>query len=318
MGFSEDILRQAVAKTVSHGKQAELEYENRKNCIYSDVKRLAEIDAEFAKTAGELAKIALSGNKARFEEIKEKTEKLTAEKNKLLRETGLDDGVHYNCPKCSDSGYVDGRLCKCVYETAKKIMTEQMSESMPIKTSRFDNFDLKFYPEEADKDGHSPRRIMGATFEICRKFVDNFPSGENLLFLGGCGLGKTHLSLAIAGSVIEKGYGVIYSSAQNLFSKLSREQFGRDEGGMLDSVLNCDLLIIDDLGTEFSTGLTTSLVYNIINTRLMQRLSTIISTNLSLTEIESLYSAKILSRIIGGYTMRMFIGNDIRQIKSTN
>ncbi len=319
MGFSESILREAVSRTVSHGKNAELEYEKRKKCVYDNVKRLSEIDSQFASLAGELAGIALSGNKVKFEEIKKKTEQLTAEKNKIFKESGLDKGVAYNCPKCSDTGYIDGKLCGCVYETAKKVMTEQMSETMPIKSSRFDNFDLTLYPEKADDKGHSPRKLMSATFDLCRKFADNFPSGENLLFLGGCGLGKTHLSLAVANRVIDKGYGVIYSSAQNLFSKLSREQFSRENGGeMLDNVLNCDLLIIDDLGTEFSTGLTVSLVYNIINTRLMQNLSTVISTNLSLPEIESIYSAKVLSRIIGGYTMRMFIGDDIRQIKAHN
>ena len=155
--------------------------------------------------------------------------------------------------------------------------------------------------------------------KFCKKYADEF-SGDShsLLFQGGPGLGKTHLSLSIAQAVIDKGYGVIYVSAPNILSRLESERFGNnaERKGETEQFLNeCDLLILDDLGTEFQTKYTSSAVYNIINTRLITNRPTIISTNLSGKEIQELYGARMMSRIIGMLDRVEFIGNDIRQIK---
>ena len=132
---------------------------------------------------------------------------------------------------------------------------------------------------------------------------------------GATGLGKTFLSLSIASAVIEKGYGVIYSSAQNLLNTLEKEKFSNSDANTLNAIFDCDLLIIDDLGTEFSTSFTVSTIYNIINTRINMCKPVIISTNLSLSELQEMYSERIVSRFIGEYTILKFAGNDIRQIK---
>ena len=160
---------------------------------------------------------------------------------------------------------------------------------------------------------------MAAALRCCKEFVSNFPSGGNLLLTGKSGLGKTHLSLAIVNSVLEKDFNVIYGSAQNLINEISRETFDRQGSTeKIDSLTSCDLLVLDDLGTEFSTPLSVSIVYNIINTRLLRGLSTIISTNLNLNEIGQFYNERITSRLVGSYRVCPCFGNDIRQIKSVN
>ena len=190
---------------------------------------------------------------------------------------------------------------------------------MPIKNSTFDSFKLDYYSDEKNEQGISPKKQMAAALETCKNFAENFPSGANLLLTGGCGLGKTHLSLAIANKVLNKKYHVIYGSAQNLINEVSRETFDRSGSTVkIDSLTSCDLLVLDDLGTEFSTALSVSVVYNIINTRLLKGLSTIISTNLNIKEISNTYNDRITSRIIGSYTICPVFGDDIRQITSVN
>ena len=159
---------------------------------------------------------------------------------------------------------------------------------------------------------------MAEILALCRQYADNFDErSENLFMTGNTGLGKTHLSLAIAGEVIRKGYDVIYNSAQNLFNELQKEYFGKPETrGQYESlVLECDLLIIDDLGVEFSTQFTRAELYNILNTRLNAHLPTIISTNLDYKEIEEQYTMRVSSRLIGEFLRLKFIGGDVRQEK---
>ena len=158
---------------------------------------------------------------------------------------------------------------------------------------------------------------MKTYFEYCLNYSEDFSNkSDNLIMMGETGLGKTHLSLAIAGAAAKKGYSVIYSSAQNLLSMLENEKFGRTAlSGAEQSVHDCDLLIIDDLGAEFSTNFTVSAVYNILNTRLMASKPTIISTNMSLYEIEERYTQRIASRILGNYIIMNFVGKDVRVIK---
>ena len=157
---------------------------------------------------------------------------------------------------------------------------------------------------------------MREIFEYCRCYADDFGKCSDSLFMhGATGLGKTHLSLAIANVVVEKGFEVIYGSAQNLLSSLEREKFGGGSGEMEKELLDCDLLIIDDLGSEFSTQFTVACIYNIINTRINLGKPVIISTNLTGEELEAKYTQRITSRIIGSYVSLLFIGKDIRQLK---
>lgn len=258
---------------------------------------------------------------------KQKIRNLTAQQNlaRIIEEKGYPKDyleVKYYCPLCEDTGFYDSKLCECHINLLKKLAYEEAGKKSPLKFCRFDDFRLDYYPDEIDSAyDASPRYIMSGIFDFCTEYAKTFDTSSPSVFMQGeTGLGKTHLSLAIAGEVISKGYNVLYNSAQNIFNELQRERFGKTEtnGAFEAMVLECDLLIIDDLGAEFSTQFTNAALYNIINTRINTGLPTIISSNLSLSEIENLYTKRISSRLIGEYTSLYFTGKDVRQIKREN
>ncbi|MBQ6570049.1 MAG: ATP-binding protein, partial [Clostridia bacterium] len=195
---------------------------------------------------------------------------------------------------------------------------EKLNEQSPLKLSSFDDIDINYYP--ADGAGAiSPRKRMESIIGFCKKYAEDFSlSSQSLLFMGATGLGKTHLSLAIADVVTKKGFGVVYGSAQGFLNQLEQEHFGKNNAQgdeYRTMLLDCDLLILDDLGSEFSTSFTVSSIYDIINTRILSGKPTIISTNLTLAEIEDRYSERILSRLCGCYKVFKFDGSDIRTMR---
>ena len=305
-------------------KKSLLEKKSKNNMLlaaaYASNKRLSEIDAALCECGAALALTAMSGDSAKLNELKNKSTFLSAEKKTLLKKCGIED-VLYDCPLCCDTGYVGGKICSCVKELAKQIAITELCEEMPLNDCRFDNFDLNYYSDKPDKDGIIPRQRMAGIYELCKSYADSFDLKRtgNLLFFGSTGLGKTHLTLAIVSTVINKGFMPIYGSAQNLFDIAERERFSNNYGGEgLQNMLTCDLLAIDDLGAEFSTSFSKSVLYNLIKTRLLSHKPTVINTNLSVKEIEERYSPRILSRLIGNYESRRFLGNDIRQLKIFN
>lgn len=304
------------AKAFEIKKQALKEKQQKREMMllaaYATEKRLSEIDNELASIGAKLALTALSGDVKSIEAIKAKSQALTVEKDALLKKCCVSD-ITYDCPLCCDTGYINGKVCDCVKKIANAIFIKELSAKMPIDECRFDNFDLKYYSEQ----GENPRRRMTSILKLCKEYVLNFDpaNSPNLLFLGGPGLGKTHLTLAIISGVIEKGYMAVYGPAENLFSSIENEKFYGENKGSYENMLSCDLLVIDDLGTEMATAFTKSALYNLINTRLLTKKPTIINTNLSLKEIQDIYSPRIASRLIGNYNANKFLGEDIRQQK---
>ena len=199
---------------------------------------------------------------------------------------------------------------------ASEIRINAVSKSAPISGCRFDTFDLDFY-DDSLPDGTNPKKKMTLILKALKEYTLNFNPNlsENMIFFGNTGLGKTHLSLAIMNELIEKGFYVVYDSAFNLFSKIETEHFKNHIDDTYNDALNCDLLIIDDLGSEFLSSYSQSVLYSIINTRILSRKPTIINTNLSIKEIEQKYTPRVSSRIVGEYTPKKFIGTDIRQKK---
>jgi len=284
--------------------------------LYSSNSRLKEIDRELSFIGANIAIAALSNGKKGVEDMQKKSEALVKEKKLILEKAQIPD-LEYNCEICKDTGYVSGKICECVKREAASIMTNELSREMPLDECRFENFDLKYYPDKDDLEGYNPRRRMTSILKVCREYVIAFnpETSGNLLFMGKAGLGKTHLTLAIVSGVIEKGYIPVYASAENLFSAIESEKFSGEGRGSYESVLNCDLLVIDDLGTEMATSFTKSVLYNIINTRMLSRKPTIINTNLTMKELEEKYTLRVSSRLIGSYDGYKFIGKDIRQLK---
>jgi len=210
-------------------------------------------------------------------------------------------------------------MCHCLMALC---LQEQRKEIRALTdgTERFHNFRLDYYSDMIDRNyGASPRFIMEKTLAMCRQFANNFyPGSGNLLFVGGTGLGKTFLSACIANDLTDKGYGVAYESAPQLFAKLEKNRFNPDEESRLqaDKFARSDLLIIDDLGTEMVGNFVTAALYSLINDRLLSGKSTIISTNLNAGEIAQRYSPQIASRLQGNYKGLTFVGEDIRVLKN--
>lgn len=298
-----EIKRKAASKaeTLKEAKENELKQSNAE---------YARICGEISSLGASLALTALSGDKAKIEKLKEKLTALSKEKSEILDKSGINLNT-YSCALCSDTGYVNGKVCDCIKQSAKEIMLETVSKTAPVKDSRFENFDLSYYTDQAAK------KRMTAIFKLAKEYALNFNENtkENLLFMGKTGLGKTHLSLGIVGEVIAKGYDVIYGSAYNLFSDMETEHFSLHTNTKYDLAVKCDLLVIDDLGGEFVSPYVQSLVYNILNTRLLSGKPTVINTNLSMEEISNSYTPRVASRLIGEYTSKLFLGDDVRQLK---
>ena len=280
---------------------------------------LEQISLKLKKNGAEVAKCYLAGDTVGADKIIKQSLELTSRKQHIEQEIGVCE-PEADCTLCNDTGYVKGRICKCVEAIAKEIAYADLAKDAPLAQSSFDNFSLEYYSDNSE-NGMSDKARMSAIYDYCKNYAANFTAGaDSILLLGGTGLGKTHLSLAVAGEVIKKGYAVIYGTAQNLFNQMNREHFsyGDDTDRLMQEAIDCDLLIIDDLGTEFSTQFTLSCVYNIINTRILKGKPCVISSNYSLSELEKIYSPRVMSRIIGYYTMKQFFGSDIRQIKAIN
>ena len=326
MGYSKEVYEAVNRLLEQRRRKATREAEERKNRIYRQFPRIGEIQREFSSTAIQAARAVLGGQNAaqQLANLKDHNLALQQEQASILRQAGipLDDwDIHYQCPLCQDEGYIDGVMCSCMKNLLRQEAYRQLNQLSPLSLSTFDSFSLDYYSKTPLRDGYpSPYNRMEDILRYCRAYAADFSlHSPSLLMQGATGLGKTHLSLAIARIAINKGYGVIYGSTQNIISKLEKERFSyrRDTSGddSEQHLIQCDLLILDDLGTEFSTGFSNACVYNILNSRLLSSLPTIISTNLTMKELERAYSERLVSRIMGNHVRLEFLGNDIRQQK---
>ena len=324
MAYSKHIYDKALRIISERKIKGEREAEDRHAKAVAVCAEIAELEREMAQCAMDVTKALAMKEKAR--EYVESLAKKNLEAQKRIKELLVSNGfaedyleVKHFCPVCKDTGFIEGIKCDCLKECMKNLTFNEMSDKFPIEDSTFDDFDLSYYPTQKDENGFVPKQRMAEVYEFCRSYAEDFSkNSDSLIFYGETGLGKTHLSLAIAGEVGAKGYGVIYGSAQNLLNSLEDEKFGRSniDVSAEKSILECDLLIIDDIGAEFSTQFTVAALYNVINSRILARKPVIISTNLTPAEMENKYSRRITSRIYGNYRYLIFSGKDIRQIKN--
>ena len=249
-------------------------------------------------------------------------QKLTA----LLAESGRPANAlepHFTCPKCQDTGSVNGRTCACVHKVMQQLRRQEIEALSSLSISSFDTMKLEYYPSVADPEvGESIRTYMAEVLADLRDYAADFSPAtrESLLLLGNAGLGKTHAALAIAGEVLEKGFDVIYVSSPDFFSKLEALHFGSDPAGeeemLLRTAAGADLLILDDLGSEFNSNFLISTLYSLLNNRLGAKLPTIVTTNITDGALlEKLYTEKISSRL-SSFVPFLFMGDDIRAQKA--
>ena len=297
----------------------------RQEQIYALIPRVKEIDKEIFKTGASLAKLVLK--KSSFDELerlRKLNEDLNNEKSEILKQNGYESSFFediYVCSSCNDTGFINGKKCSCLTQKIIDKYYEMSNLSNILAIQNFDAFNMEYYSEEIiEKFGRSPRANMEYIYTRSLKFVEDFGNSvfSNLFFYGHTGLGKTFLSNCIAKDILDKGHSVIYVTSGQLFSFVDDFRFNKDEGQSsvkLNILMNSDLLIIDDLGTEFNTKIVQSELFNILNTRILNKKSTIISTNIPLKELEEHYHRRIFSRIIGEYLSFHFIGRDIRILK---
>ena len=229
---------------------------------------------------------------------------------------------HFTCKKCQDTGTFEGHTCICVHKLMQKLRREEIESLSSLSISSFDTMELRYYPNTMDdKLGEPVRSYMGSLLAELRAYAEEFDrSSESLMLFGNAGLGKTHAALAIAGIVLEKDFDVIYVSSPDFFSKLEALHFGADPGGeeetLLQTAAGADLLILDDLGTEFNSSFFLSTLYSLLNNRLGAHLPTIVTTNITDGALlEKLYTEKISSRL-SAFVPCLFAGQDIRSQKA--
>lgn len=250
-----------------------------------------------------------------IDKLRQENEELQSARRELLIKYGYGEDylkTKYECSICDDTGFDGLKMCKCMRHALTMAGIESSGIGALYKTQRFENFDMSFYNTSADVSKRMSG-ILGACINYAENFSDQ--NNESLLLMGATGLGKTHLTTSMAYVIIDKGYDVVYDSAQNIFSAYEAKRFDRNTSVDTDKFMSCDLLIIDDLGTEVTNAFTVSCLYNIINTRLVAGRATIINTNLTIVEINKRYTDRIASRILGEYNIHQFLGKDIRMQK---
>ena len=327
MGYARQVYTQAENELNRRRTTAQDNAQRRLENFYAVCSEAEDVRRRIASTASRAAMAVLRSGNARETMEALKNENLSLQKQfaDLLAAHGLtraDIEPQYTCKRCEDTGYVDGRICSCYRSLLKQIAYENLNRISPLTLSSFEDFSLLYYSDVSVNGERSDREQMRNIYDFCRRYADNFKKDSgNLFFTGATGLGKTHLSLAIAAEAINKGFGVVYGTAQTFALALERERFTRTEesgGDTLDLLNDCDLLIIDDLGMEISSSYITATIYNVIDTRITLKKPTIISTNLSMQELEKRYNERFTSRIIGFYDRLIFRGKDIRMKKKLN
>lgn len=322
MAYTRELYLKAQRILEKRRDRAVMEAEIRSDKIKKELPEIEEIQHNLSAIGLEISQLFFfkGDMEQKVAELREKSRALVAERSRILtahgyRETALKP--EYICEACEDKGFIGGRMCACHVQLLKDLMREEVSRFAPLERCRFDNFSLDYYSEETLENSVVPRLRAEKILEASRKYAQNFSrQSNNLLFLGATGLGKTHLSLAIANVVINKGYSVCYGTSQNICEDLRAEMFGRDTTDYSKStVLDCDLLILDDLGTEIENQYNTATIYNIINSRILSGRPTIISTNYDFDELLEKYDQRITSRLTGEYKTSIIFGNDIRNQK---
>jgi DNA replication protein DnaC len=311
-----DIIERAKAEITRRRESARAEADGRAEILRSESSEIAKIDAELSTTGLQLMKAACYGGD--ISAVRERNKALQNRRREIILSLGYPadyTDLKYTCPDCSDTGFIDGtKTCHCLKELIIKGRIEASAMGRLLEKQSFDNFDLEWYAYD-----EKAKERMKINLAVAKNYVRDFAKKQdNLLLIGSTGTGKTHISTAIARELIHSGYDVIYDSTQNILSDFEDDKFRSgwaQTENKSDKYLECTLLIIDDLGTEFSSQFTVSALYNLLNARQNKGLATIISTNLSSEELARRYEDRIYSRIIGTARILPFEGKDRRVVK---
>ena len=321
------LLARARAVLDEQRRRNRMEENRRQTEVYAAVPEVRELDIRIRSIMTELVALALGRAQRTAEEMERESLALQSERARLLRRHGYDE--HYldeivACPLCGDTGFLsDGRPCQCLLRLYNAEQTRELSPLLKNGQESFDSFRFDYYPLTPMSPGSPvPRLQMESIYKGCKMYAEKFgPGSGNLLFTGAPGLGKTFLSASIAREVAAKGYSVAYDTAITLLAIFEQEKFSRSEEEQQDAasrvrqLKGCDLLILDDLGTELSSAFTQSALYTLLDGRIRAGKSTIISTNLDKDALRERYGPALFSRLEGEYQFLRFTGTDIRALK---
>ena len=324
MAYSKEIVLRARGILAQQKADRESQNAARLAQVYQQVPRIREIDMQLRKTMAAAAQAVFTQGgdpQAAMEQVRQKNLALQAERKELLAAhfspNYLDEAP--NCPYCSDTGYVGSRMCQCLNRLCIQEQQKELGAAFRGGES-FENFRLDYYSNAViPQVKASARSVMERTLNYCREYARHFSHGAgNLLLSGSTGLGKTHLALAMGSTIGAQGYSVCYEPAMALFDKFQKARFTPSEEAiaLADKLENCDLLIIDDLGTEMPGQFVTATLYNLLNQRLLSGKAMIITTNLNVEETSTRYSPQIASRLYGEFKRLTFLGTDIRVLKN--
>lgn len=329
MAYDGKLLARARGELDNIRRKNQEEQRSRQLLVYSRLPRIDEIDRLLRGHMARIVRLTISKSPdiaAQIAAIREENLSLQMERAELLTEHGF--GADYldeivSCTKCRDTGIYEGGVCSCLEKLYNRELTRELGTLMRRGDESFESFDLSLYPAETDSaTGLVPREAMSYVFNACRRYAENFSAGSvNLLFKGGTGLGKTFLSACIARAVAAAGFSVCYETASAALDYYERAKFSRDMAESEEASVrvkrmeSCDLMILDDLGTEMLTPMSQSALYSLLNNRLVNGRKTIISTNYSLPELQKRYSPQIYSRLSGEFMALPFVGKDIRLLR---
>ncbi len=315
MSYSRESLAAAKEAIAANHSRAEGRYEENVRYAKKNIPEIKPLLDDLAACGSELAELALSHTftKEKLTEIRQRNAATREKIKELLAKNGLPDDyltLKYSCSKCSDSGYVGIKMCDCLKrEIAKKEFENSGIAPLAVKQS-FGNFSFGYYTGE-------DRVRIEQNYEMLKEFAEDFADrkGESWLLIGPTGLGKTHLSTSVAKTVLDSGFSVVYDTITNILADFEKKRFEDNSYKGDRKYLECDLLIIDDLGVEIPNQFVLSCLYNLVNSRIVNNQSTIINTNLSQSEMNERYTDRITSRLLGEYMPLLFSGSDIRYQK---
>ncbi len=313
-----DIMREYERKRID----AKNDLDERAESLYIKYPRIKAINDEISSYSIKSAKALILEDKGSIEDIKHELAQLILTKEHMLTEAGYDKdylSLHYDCKSCKDTGFIDGKKCHCLQNKIIDALYNQSNIKEYLKKENFKQFNLDLYDSNYIDPvlNISARENMSEVYKIAKEFTSSFDTDfSNLFIYGETGVGKTFLTNCIAKELIDTSHSVIYMSSINLFDLLAKNTFNKNEDGSVsmqtEDLLNCDLLVIDDLGTEMINSFTASAFFNLINERFLRRKSVIISSNLSIVQIREMYSERVFSRIASNYTLLKIFGKDLR------
>ena len=329
MGYDANVLRRATQRLEQGRRERREQVEGLRRDAYARQPKLERLDRQLQQTMAQLVAAALRQGEDPAQAVRAVNEENLAiqqERAVLLGALGLPEDALDDkpaCPLCGDTGWQGAKMCRCLRELCAREQIAELSKLLDLGEQSFDTFRMDYYSQSPWPGGTSPRENMELVYEVCLNYAQKFGRFpiRNLFLTGAPGLGKTFLSACIARTVSEKGHSVVYDTAGNIFAQFEARKFQRDSADGQEArdetrrYLNCDLLILDDLGSELVTQFTQSALYELVNSRLVGEKHTVISTNLTLEEAARRYPPQIASRLEGEYHALHFFGDDIRLLK---